>query len=112
MPAGGQLNAKINLLSPVNTTDAAGEVTTTYEKTHQRIPAMREEVSGGSTRRGLQVEESVRTVLTIPYVSGVTPEWQVELLGPSGVERTLEIVSAIDRSDPKWWLELQCSDVR
>lgn len=114
MPGAGQLNTLINILKSKDSQNSdTGETETTYSSYHRKIPAKKEDVSGGSTRRGLQVEESVRSVLTVPFIDDVSPHWRVEIIkaGHDNNE-TLEIVSILDREDRREWMELHCSVVK
>ena len=113
MPAAGQLNTLINILKPFDTKEeGTGETLTEYRPYHRKIPANRDEVSGGSTRRGQQVEETVKTVLTIPFIQDIEPSWQVQIITAKNDGPILDIVSILDREDRRTWLQLHCSDVR
>jgi len=113
MPGAGQLNSLIHIQKPFDTTDAdTGEEITAYKNYHQKVPAKREDTSGGSTRRGQQVEETVRTVFTIPFIEDVEPSWRVRLINKNNTGPDFEIVSILDRDDRRTWLELHCSDIK
>lgn len=113
MPGAGQLNSRIHLLKPTETTDAStGEVTREFTKFHTRVPAKREDVSGGHTRRGEQVEESVKTQFIIPFIEDVSPQWRVQLVTKHDDGPTLEIINVLERDDRRQWLSVQCGDVK
>ena len=119
MPGAGQLNSLIDILKPVDTQDlTTGETTTEYQVQYQNIPAKKEDTSGGGGRRGLQVEEDVKSVITIPYVADVGTHCRVRVhragfgCSDSLEDATLEIVSVLDRTDLKRWTELHCSEVK
>lgn len=111
MPASGQLNSRIDIIKATDST-GVGEPTTTYSVEHENIPAMREDVSGGQTRRGHQVEATVRAVFTIPRIAGISPHWRVQLKDGTGSGPTYEIISVLERDDRRVWVELHCGDVR
>lgn len=111
MPGAGQLNSLINILKGYDSS-GAGETTTTYKVEHRKVAAMREDVSGGQTRRGHQVEATVKTVFTIPYIEDISPHWRVELDNGDHDGPTYEIIAVLDRTDRRQWIELHCGDVR
>lgn len=113
MPVAGQLNTLIDILRPTDTqTAGTGETTTTYAKYHRKVPAAKEDTSGGSTRRGLQVEEDVKSVFTIPFIEDIAPSWRVQVVNKQGDGPTFEIISVLERDDRRRWIELHCGDVR
>ena len=111
MPGAGQLNALIDILKGFQDV-GVGETTTDYKLIHHRVPAQQEDVSGGQTRRGHQIEATVKTVFVIPWIEGIDPHWRVRLLDGKDTGPTFEIVSVIDRTGMRRWLELHCGDVR
>lgn len=112
MPGAGQLNSLINILKGYQTdNEETGETETEYRPYHRKIPARREQITGGSTRRGHQVEETVKTVFEIPFIEDLSPHWRVELITAKGESLMHEIVSIIDRQDKRFWLELHCSNI-
>lgn len=113
MPSAGQLNSLINIVKAYETTDPdSGETNVECRPYYRNVPAMCEPVSGGSTRRGLQVEETVKTVFTIAHIDDLDPHWQVEVIGKNGVVSTHEITSVIPEGDRRTWLQIHCSDIQ
>jgi SPP1 family predicted phage head-tail adaptor len=103
-----QLNKLIDVLRKQTAQDASGqEVATAWPKLHRKLPAEVEEVSGGKTQRGRQVEATVTTVVTIRNLRDLTPEDRVAFDG-----RTLSIVRTMDPDGKSEWLEIHCSEVR
>ncbi|MEM8668729.1 MAG: head-tail adaptor protein [Planctomycetota bacterium] len=113
MPAAGQLNTLINIKKATDTrpADHGGEVVTTYTPYHRRVPAQRMDVSGGSTRRGLQVEETVQIVFVIHFIKDVKTHWRVEIIEDGEDPQEMEIVTILQKDDRRQWMELHCADV-
>jgi head-tail adaptor len=111
MPGAGQLNQLITILKGFDSS-GVGETTTEYKDFYKCIPAKQEDVSGGETRRGQQVEASVKAVFVIPFLEGVSPHWRVRLINGTRNEPTFDIISVLDKDGMRTWLELHCGDVR
>lgn len=112
MPGAGQLNTPISIWAPEETPNPlTGETETIYTMCYT-VSSMKEDTSGGSSRRGLQVEEEVKTVFTIPFIEGILPSWKVQIVIPGGNGPVYEIIAKIDRDDRRVWSELHCSIVQ
>ena len=117
MPGAGQLNTLINILRPTDSQDPdTGETITAFNPYHRKVPAAKEDTSGGTTRRGLQVEANVVSVFTIPWLDETRGEigrqWQVQVTNRGGEGPTYEIVNIREAVDRNQWLEIHCSVVR
>lgn len=116
MTVAGQLNSLINILRPMDVQDQdTGETITTFDPYHRKVPAQKEDTSGGTTRRGLQVEANVVSVFTVPWIDEsrgeIGRQWRVNLANRNEDGLTYEIVSIREPIDRKQWLELHCSAV-
>lgn len=113
MPGAGQFNTLITIKKKTDSVNEdTGEVTTTFSDYHRKVPAMREDVSGGSTRRGMQVEESVRSVFTIPWIQDLSTHWRVKVINREGNGPELEIVTILERDDRRRVSELHCAEIK
>lgn len=95
------LRYRITLREPVEAIDASRQpvITWTDELTNQ--PAKYEQVSGGETTRGKQVEAGVVALFTVNYRSEYTPQKQILFRGvsygivrvdnPDGIKRYMDI---------------------
>ena len=82
MPGIGQLRHRATFYVPHTRRDENGQPLTEYRATHRKIPAAVEDVSGGQTRRGLQVEQGVSKVVTIRgHLRDVSQDWRCEVAG-------------------------------
>ena len=107
-----RLNSVINVLKPHERRDQdTGAEITTYDRYHRGLPAYREDVSGGVTRRGTQVEANVSAIFTIRFLRDMETNYRIEIPSASGggQESQYDIVSILDRDGHSRWLEIHCS---
>lgn len=103
------LNTIVNLLIPARRRDdQTGEETLTHQRYHRKVPADWEDVSGGVTRRGQQVEAEAEAIFRVHYIEGVADDWRVEVVETGAV---FDIKAILDRRGTRRWLELQCARV-
>lgn len=104
----GKLDKRIDVLRKRELQDAAGqEVAVDWPKLHRKLPAEVEEVTGGKTQRGRQVEATVTTAIVIRFIRDLRSEDRILYDG-----RTLSIVRALDPDQDGRWMEIHCSEVR
>ena len=102
----GRLRQLVTIQQPTFTQDAAGQQTASWGDVEADVPAEVEAVAGGETRRGLQVEATVTTVITMRWRADVGPTWRIVHDG-----RTLNIERAVDPDGRRIELVGQCKEV-
>ena len=104
----GQLTERISIRQTFDKRDGAGQAVPDKDViVAERIAAEVLGVAGGEGLRGRQVDATTTHLLTIRYRTGIN-ELQTVLWG----ERTLGIVSVLDREGRRVWLELQCKEAK
>lgn len=101
-----KLDKLIHVLRAREVQDASGQdVPVEWPRLHRKVPAEVEEVTGGKTTRGRQVEASVTSTVMIRFLRDLTTADRIEY-----GERVLSIVRALDPDQTQTWMELHCSD--
>jgi uncharacterized phiE125 gp8 family phage protein/SPP1 family predicted phage head-tail adaptor len=98
---------QIDVLRSHDVRDKAGQQIKYFKPLHKNVPAKYEEVAGGETVRGLQVEASVEAIFTIGFLSDITEEDRIQYGA-----RCLEIERLLDRRGDGQWLEIQTREIK
>lgn len=77
----GAMRQRITVQSVTVAISDAGDKTETWADLYKNEPATFEQVSGGETLRGRQVEAGVNAIFTVHYRSGYAPEQRVSYGG-------------------------------
>lgn len=103
----GNMRHRIVVEKPTSTPDARGQSIKTWTPWLTSEPASYEEVSGGETLRGRQIETGIVAVFTVNYRPGYTAEYRIRFQGSIyGITR-IHPVSGLDR-----YREIHCKAVK
>ena len=104
-----QLNRLINVLRGESRDDKeTGETIVVYKPLHRKVPAFKQTVSGGETRRGFKVESQTTSLFTIRRIDDLDQTMRIE--DEDGTE--LEITRAREVDGKRDWMLVECSEVQ